>query len=76
MREISILDRQAWDSRIMRESWQVYLDTSRYKGRSFRIGAASLAAGKGFSDAQIRTLGRWKSDAFKLYIRSERLQAN
>ena len=52
------------------------LDTSRYKGHSFRIDAASLAADKGFSDAQIRTLGRWKSDAFKIYIRSERLQAN
>ena len=52
------------------------LDTRRYKGHSFRIGAASLAAEKGFSDAQIRTLGRWKSDAFKLYIRSERLHVN
>ena len=27
---------------------------------------ACLAADKGFSDAQIRALGRWKSDAFKL----------
>ena len=52
------------------------LDTSRYKGHSFRIGAASLAADNGLSDAQIRTLGRWKSDAFKIYIRSERLQVN
>lgn len=52
------------------------LDTRRYKGHSFRIGTASLAADKGFSDAQICTLGRWKSDAFKLYIRSERLQVN
>ena len=51
------------------------LDTSRYKGHSFRIGAASHAADKGFSDAQIRTLGRWKSDAFHLYIRSEWLSA-
>ena len=34
------------------------LDTTRYKDHSFRIGAASLAADKGFSDAQIRTLGR------------------
>ena len=51
------------------------LDTSRYKGHSFRIGATSHAADKGFSDAQIRTLGRWKSDAFKLYIRSECLSA-
>ena len=52
------------------------LDTSRYKGHSFRIGAACHAAEKGFSDAQIRTLGRWKSDAFKLYIRSDTLHAN
>ena len=52
------------------------LDTKRYKGHSFRIGAASHAADKGFSDAQIRTLGRWKSDAFKSYIRSESLHAN
>ena len=37
---------------------------------------ASHAAEKGFSDAQIRTLGRWKSDAFKLYIRSDTLHAN
>ena len=45
------------------------LDSSRYKPHSFRIGAASWAAEKGLSDAQIRHLVRWKSDAFKLYIR-------
>ncbi|XP_077979653.1 uncharacterized protein LOC144434995 [Glandiceps talaboti] len=46
------------------------LDASRYKGHSFRIGAASRAAALGLSDAQIRVLGRWKSDAFKSYIRN------
>ena len=46
------------------------LDCSSYKSHSFRIGAASLAAENGMSDAQIRGLGRWKSDAYKLYIRS------
>ncbi|XP_078354820.1 uncharacterized protein LOC144639381 [Oculina patagonica] len=51
------------------------LDPQRYKSHSFRIGAACLAADKGFSDAQIRALGRWKSDAFKLYIRNSTLQA-
>ena len=45
------------------------LDSGRYKSHSFRIGAASYAAEQGLSDAQIRSLGRWKSDAFKLYIR-------
>ena len=45
------------------------LDTKRYKSHSFRIGAASDAALKGFSDAQIRLMGRWRSDAFRQYIR-------
>lgn len=52
------------------------LDSSRYKSHSFRIGAACHAADLGFSDSQIRALGRWKSDAFKLYIRNETLSAN
>ena len=45
------------------------LDPTRYKGHSFRIGAASYAAARGVSDAQIRTMGRWKSNAFHKYIR-------
>ena len=45
------------------------LNPSRYKGHSFRIGAASHATDQGMSDAQIRTLGRWKSNAFQKYIR-------
>ena len=45
------------------------LDPTKYNGHSFRIGAATYAAEQGFSDTQIRQLGRWKSDAFKKYIR-------
>ena len=47
-------------------------DPCFYKGH-FRIGAATLAAQQGFSDAQIRLMGRWKSDSFKKYIRVESL---
>ena len=45
------------------------LDSSRYKGHSFRIGAATHSMMHGLSDAHIRQLGRWNSNAFKAYIR-------
>lgn len=51
------------------------LDPSRYKGHSFRIGAATHAAERGFSDTQIRSLGRWKTNAFRKYIRVPSLTA-
>ena len=40
-----------------------------YKGHSFRIGGATIEAANGYSDAQIKSMGRWKSGAFKKYIR-------
>jgi len=45
------------------------LNSTCYKGHSFRIGAASFAAEWGMSDAQIRALGGRKSNAFLKYIR-------
>ena len=39
-----------------------------YSGHSFRRGAATQAHLQGLSEDDIRTLGRWKSDAYRLYI--------
>ena len=50
-----------------------FCDLNPYKSHSFRIGAASFAAEHGVSDAQIRILGRWKSNAFHKYIRVQTL---
>jgi hypothetical protein len=38
-----------------------------YSGHSFRKGAAQHAKDHGFTDSQIQQLGRWTSNAFRLY---------
>lgn len=45
------------------------LSKAFHKPHSFRMGFATDACAKGMSSDKIRSLGRWKSDAYKLYIR-------
>lgn len=45
------------------------LHEHNYKSHSFRIGAATTAAIQGIDESQIQLMGRWKSCAFKKYIR-------
>ncbi len=44
------------------------LSQSDYSGYSFRKGAAQHAAGHGMLDEMIERLGRWTSNAFRLYF--------
>ena len=48
------------------------VDSKHYSGHSFRIGAATTAAARGLQDSLIKTLGRWESAAYTLYIRTPR----
>lgn len=66
-------------TRFMRDSLtRAGLDSSRISTHSLRAGAATDAAGQGFSDAGIQALGRWRSNAFAHYIRPtpDQLAAN
>ena len=48
------------------------LNSLLYSGHSFRCGAASATASVGYADHEIQLLGRWHSDAYKLYINVSR----
>ena len=48
------------------------IDSSKYSGHSFRIGAATAAAAAGVPDHMIKMMGRWESSAYLLYVRTSR----
>ena len=50
------------------------VDSSHYSGHSFRSGAATTASKQWINDATIKMLGRWKSNAYLLYIKTPREQ--
>ncbi|CAC5376963.1 unnamed protein product [Mytilus coruscus] len=45
---------------------------SKFCGHSFRIGAATSAAATGVEDHIIQTLGRWSSDCYIRYIKTDK----
>lgn len=64
-----------WVSQILSQSLALSrINPKMYSSHGFRAGGATDAARRGASDAQIRLMGRWVSDAFKRYIRPDILK--
>jgi hypothetical protein len=63
--------RKALKSRLLREN----IPSSNYTGHSFRKGAAQHATDNGFTDEEIQRLGRWTSEAFRLYRTTSQVDA-
>ena len=68
----STLSRERLVSKMREALKQCGVDAAKYSGHSFRIGAATTAAAVGIEDSTIKTLGRWQSAAYLLYVRIPR----
>lgn len=55
-------------SHLHRRMAQLSFSVHKITGHSFRYGAAQHAKDCGLTDEQIQRLGRWTSDAFKVYV--------
>ena len=66
----SPLLKQQFIAGVKRALGKAGIDPSGYSGHSFRIGAATTAAAAGVPDHLIKTLGRWESSAYLLYVRT------
>ena len=69
-----LLNNKAVSGRFFSKQFKLILESSgfnsnNYSPHSLRISAAKMWASKGLSDAQIRLLGRWQSNAFKNYLK-------
>lgn len=70
----SPLTRQKFVDKIKEALTQAGMSCTGYSGHSFRAGAATTAARRGISDSTIKMLGRWKSAAYQVYIKTPRQQ--
>ena len=65
-----LLTRQRFVSEVRKALTDLGYNCALYAGHSFRIGAATTAAQRGLQDSLIKTLGRWESAAYTVYIQT------
>ena len=68
-RDNSPVSRTFFTKQLKEDIEAIGLDSTLYNSHSFRAGRTSDLALEGVSDRQIALIGRWRSDAFREYIR-------
>ena len=68
------LTRSYFVSKVKEALTEAGIDNSCYSGHSFRSGAATTAAEQGIGETTIKTFGRWRSNAYQVYIKTPRAQ--
>ncbi len=68
------LSREGFVRRVRQALGVAGVEPTKFAGHSFRIGAATTAAAVGIEDSLIKTLGRWESAAYQLYVRVPRVK--
>ena len=66
------MTREVFVAKVKEALSEAGFDPLKFAGHSFRIGAALTAASRGVEDSLIKTLGRWRSSAYLLYVRIPR----
>ena len=66
----SYLTRERFVAQLRQALAAAGIKAKQYAGHSFRIGAATTASLCGLQDSLIKTLGRWESSAYTVYIRT------
>lgn len=69
LRNGTIATRWDMNTRFKKLVTQMGLDPTRFKLYSFRIGGATSLAQRGVDHGHIQLAGRWRSDAYRIYIR-------
>ena len=74
LKDGTYLTRQQFAALLSHTLLQAGISDKRYTTHSFRIRAATSAKDSGISDVHIKMLGRWKSNAYQLYVRTPKEQ--
>ena len=68
------LTRQRLVAKLREVLQEVSLHPEKYAGHNFRIGVDTTVAACGVQDSLIKTMGRWESVVYQLYVRTPQEQ--